>query len=123
MWLLSLEGTVLEVNDAALALGGLEGCEAVGQPLAQGSAWGFMGYGQQQLQRAIAAAANGQTIHCKIETKPGDLGAKKLQLTVRPVSEEGRPVLLIIEGKRRRNWHRILGVSTGPTARVSTIFS
>lgn len=99
VWLLSLEGTVLEVNDAALALGGLEEREAMGQPLAQGSAWGFMGYGQQQLQRAIAAAANGQTIHCKVKTKPGDRGGKKLQLTVRPVGEKaGQPMLLIVEG-------------------------
>ena len=99
IWLLSLEGAVLEMNHAALALENLKGVEAVGQPQAQGVAWGFVGYGQQRLKAAIAAAANGQTIHCEVETRQGDQAGKKLELTVRPVGEKaGQPLLLIMEG-------------------------
>ncbi len=47
---------------------------------------------------AIASAANGQTIHCEVETKQGERAGKKLELTVRPVGEEGQPLLLIMEG-------------------------
>jgi two-component system sensor kinase FixL len=98
--LLDENGTVLEVNQTALDLAGLDAAEVIGKPLWE-IAWG--GLSQQALERvrtAVRDAARGTPVRYEEEVVVGAGDRRILDFTLKPVTDEnGKTVLIIPEGR------------------------
>ncbi len=98
--LLTPEGIILEANETALIFGGLTEAEVLNRPLWEAKWWTIEEETKQQLQDAIARAAQGEFIRYEVDL----LGANEQVITVdfslKPViNEQGEVVQLIPEGR------------------------
>lgn len=98
--LLALDGTVLEVNKAALDFNGVTRAEIVGKPFWEVRSWTVSPATQEQLRRSIAAAASGSFVRYEVEVLRADGRIATIDFSLRPVRDEhGQVVFLIPEGR------------------------
>jgi PAS domain S-box-containing protein len=98
--LLSLNGVLLEVNDIALAVGGVTAADVVGKPLWETSWWDVGVEEQEKVRAAIARAAAGEFIRYEFKARTAGDGRIVVDFTITPLIDElGHVTLLIPEGR------------------------
>jgi PAS domain S-box-containing protein len=99
-WLLCADGSILEVNEAALALGGAGRADVLGQPFWE-SAWsGSATATRERLRVAVLAAAADGLVHELVETAAVGTRTRILDLSIKPVRDgSGKVVIIIAEGR------------------------
>jgi diguanylate cyclase (GGDEF)-like protein/PAS domain S-box-containing protein len=97
---LTTEGRLIEVNDTALAFGGVQAADVLGQ-FAWDTYWWNARLGtQRQLQAAVARAAKGEFIRYDVELRGADGAFITIDFSLKPVFDaEGRVSVLIPEGR------------------------
>lgn len=97
---LSLEGTLLEVNQAALNLAGVEPAEVVNKPFWEGPWWQQDPEKQAWLRDSLRLAANGQDIRAEVVSIDADKQPRRIDFSLRPLrNEAGEVKMLIAEGR------------------------
>ena len=97
--LLEPDGTVLEVNDAALEFGGVERDDIVGAPFFEASWWTHSEAVHDDVREAIDRAANGEFVRYETEVN-GAEGLATIDFSLKPVTDEDGDVsLLVAEGR------------------------
>ena len=97
--LLRPDGTLVEINRAALNFGGLEREEAVGQQFDAISWWTHAESVRGRLQEAIQQAANGTPVRYETEVRGAD-GLRRIDFSARPVTATGGAVTgIVVEGR------------------------
>ena len=100
MGLLSLDGIVLEINQAALDSIGAQQSDIVGQWFWETPWWNHSQQLQSQLRSAIAAAANGEIIRYEVNFPNPTGGTTTTDFSIKPVFDgSGQVMLLIAEGR------------------------
>jgi PAS domain S-box-containing protein len=105
--LLKSDGTLLEVNQSALDSTDIRKIDAVGRFFWEMPWWNYSPEIQDQLKKAIAQAAKGESVQCEIAD------VDSFQLLIKPIQEEaGQMRFLMIEGRpndRKRKKHIVNG--------------
>ncbi|RLM53517.1 PAS domain S-box protein [Halobellus sp. Atlit-31R] len=108
--LLNTDGTVLEMNDAALAFSDLNSGEMEGEAFAELPLWRHSEQNRKRVVEALDRAARGNLV--RYETKvTGAKGIRMIDLSIKPVlSSDGRVSLLVFEAcditdQQRRGQH------------------
>ncbi|MEB3884752.1 PAS domain S-box protein [Lyngbya sp. CCY1209] len=97
--LLNPDGTLLEANRIALAVGGVGREAVVGRPFWEAPWWQISPETREQLRGAIARAARGEFVRYEVEIW-GTQGTIPIDFSLRPVADEaGRVILIIPEGR------------------------
>ncbi|MFB6193842.1 MAG: PAS domain S-box protein [Halobaculum sp.] len=97
--LLDPDGTVVEVNDAALQFGGLERAAIVGEQFAEVSWWTHSETVTERLRNALDRAADGEFVRYETEVRGAD-GLATIDFSVKPVTDEdGTVTTLVVEGR------------------------
>jgi PAS domain S-box-containing protein len=97
--LLSTEGNVLDVNRTALAFTGADETDFIGKPLWETPWWCDSSGRQRDLRQAVEKAAQGELIRFEA-TQSTDGNIRVLDISIKPVTDEGgKVVLLIAEGR------------------------
>lgn len=100
MGVLDPTGLLLEVNQAALDLGGVTLAEVAGKPFWDTYWWTIAPDTQAQLKDAIAQAAQGQFLRYEVAVLGRGQAVITLDFSLKPVQDEkGQVVLLISEGR------------------------
>ncbi|MFB6293378.1 MAG: PAS domain S-box protein [Halonotius sp.] len=108
--LLEPDGTVLNVNDAALEFGGFDRSEVVGESFAEVPWWTHSEAVQERLQDALGSAATGEFVRYETDVRGTD-GLGTIDFSAKPVTNEaGEVTLLVVEGReitaeRRQQQH------------------
>ena len=108
--LLEPDGTVVEINDAALDFGGFDREEFIGNPFFETRWWTHSEAVYDEVQSAIERAAGGEFVRYETEVRGGD-GLATIDFSVKPVTNEDEDVsLLVVEGRditdqQRRSRH------------------
>jgi diguanylate cyclase (GGDEF)-like protein/PAS domain S-box-containing protein len=99
--LLTPDGTLLEINQTALAFGGFEREDVVGRPIWDMGWWDVVSLeAQAQLKGAIAQAAQGEFVRYEVTIQGANQQVMTLDFSLRPVlDDQGQVVLLIPEGR------------------------
>ena len=98
--LLTPEGILLEVNQAALDFIGGEADAVIGQPFWEVPCWSFSPTVQAQLQAAIASSAAGAFVRYEVEIPDANGFLHSFDFSLKPLKDEtGQVVLLIPEGR------------------------
>ena len=98
--LLTPEGILLEVNQAALDFIGGEADAVIGQPFWEVPCWSFSPTVQAQLQAAIASSAAGEFVRYEVEIPDANGFLHTFDFSLKPIKDEtGQVVLLIPEGR------------------------
>jgi PAS domain S-box-containing protein len=98
--LLSLDGILLEVNQAALDSIGVQQCDIVGQWFWETPWWTHSRSLQDRLRDAISEAANGKIIRYEVNFPIPNGDTMTTDFSLKPVVDEiGRVVMLIAEGR------------------------
>lgn len=98
--LLDPQGTLLEVNDTALGIKGLQRSEVIGRPFWETPWWRDIPGARERVRQSVQAAAAGELI--RFEVTDIFPGGRKLHadFSLKPVEDEtGRVVQLIAEGR------------------------
>ncbi|MEW5860747.1 MAG: PAS domain S-box protein [Cyanobacteriota bacterium] len=96
--LLKPDGTVLEINQAALKVGGLKTADVVGRPCWD-EVWNLPTEVKKQWKSAIPEAAHGKFVRFEVNL-PTPQGTMFVDASLKPVKDEtGQVVLLISEGR------------------------
>ena len=97
--LLEPDGTVVEVNDAALEFGGVGREEIVGNRFFDARWWTHSETVRNNIREAIERAAGGEFVRYETEVRGGD-GLATIDFSVKPVWDENDNVsLLVVEGR------------------------
>jgi PAS domain S-box-containing protein len=97
--LLEPDGTVTEVNDAALEFGGFERDAIVGEPFSDASWWSHSEDVRDDLKGALDRAAGGEFVRYETEVR-GAEGLSQIDFSVKPVNnEDGDVSMLVVEGR------------------------
>lgn len=109
IWLLTTDGTVLEVNQRALALIGQTQSalgsselrsQIVNRPFWQQAWWMNTASTQEQLQCAIATASAGKFVRYEVDILDSQNTVKTIDFSIKPLQDEtGQVVLLLAEGR------------------------
>jgi PAS domain S-box-containing protein len=98
--LLDLEGTLLDVNQAALDLAGLEAADVVGKPFWDTPWWKDAEGGPARLQQSIRSAAAGALVRYEVEHVDRHGDRHTIDFSLKAIrDEQGHPTLLIPEGR------------------------
>jgi len=98
--LLTVEGIVVELNQAALNFGGLQLADVVNRPLWETYWWTISPKTQDQLKQAIAHTAQGEFISYQVEVLGAGDQIFTIDFSLRPLKNDaGEVVMLIIEGR------------------------
>jgi PAS domain S-box-containing protein len=98
--LLTPEGTLVEINQAALELGGLTREDVIDRPFWEARWWTISPDTQAQLKAAIAEAATGQFIRYQVDVLGTGENVATIDFSLKPIHDEvGKVVLLIPEGR------------------------
>ncbi len=98
--LLKPDGTLIEVNQAALAFGGLESQDVIGKYFWDCYWWGVSEEGRRRLHLAVQDAAQGAFIRYEAEVRGKGDARAIIDFSIKPLlNEEGNVVLLIPEGR------------------------
>ena len=106
--LLEPDGTVVEVNDAALEFGGFDRSEVVGTSFSEVSWWTHSETVHDEVRDAIGRAGDGEFVRYKTEVR-GENGLATIDFSVKPVVDESGDVSeLVAEGRNvtAREQHR-----------------
>ncbi|MBX0295144.1 PAS domain S-box protein [Haloarcula nitratireducens] len=97
--LLEPDGTVLEANETALAFGGLDRAEVVGEPFWE-AAWFQMGpETRERVREDVRRAAEGEFVRHELDVR-GSERVATIDFSIRPVTDErGEVELLVPEGR------------------------
>ncbi|MBK1679256.1 PAS domain-containing sensor histidine kinase [Rhodocyclus tenuis] len=97
---LSLDGILLEVNQAALRLVGAEAAAVLSQPFWEGPWWRHDPEKQRWLRDAIRLAANGEDVRAEVLSIDADKQLRQIDFSLRPLRDDaGRVSMLIAEGR------------------------
>ena len=97
--LLDPDGTVVEVNDAALEFGGFDRESVVGEQFADVRWWTHSESVNQTLRSALETAAAGEFIRYETEVRGAD-GLRTIDFSAKPVTDEDNEVaMLVVEGR------------------------
>ena len=97
--LLEPDGTVIEVNDAALEFGGFDRNDVVGNPFFEARWWTHSDAVYGEVRDAIKRAAGGEFVRYETEVRGSD-GLATIDFSVKPVTDEDDDVsLLVVEGR------------------------
>jgi PAS domain S-box-containing protein len=97
--LLEADGTVIEVNDAALEFGGLAREDVAGQPFQEVSWWTHSEASRESVTTALDRAARGNFVRYEVEVM-GTEGLRTIDFSVKPVlDDDGGVSLLVVEGR------------------------
>jgi PAS domain S-box-containing protein len=97
--LLEPDGTVIEVNDAALEFGEFDREEVLGNPFFEARWWTHSEAVYDEVRDAIERAASGEFVRYETEVRGGD-GLATIDFSVKPVVDEDDDVsLLVVEGR------------------------
>ncbi|HEY9668792.1 MAG TPA: PAS domain S-box protein, partial [Coleofasciculaceae cyanobacterium] len=98
--LMTPDGTLIEANQTALDFGGLQHNDTVGQPFWEARWWTISSETQQQLQDAIATAAQGEFVRYEVDIRGAGDTVATIDFSIKPVRDEiGNVILLIPEGR------------------------
>ncbi|MDP9348973.1 MAG: sensor histidine kinase, partial [Gemmatimonadota bacterium] len=100
--LLDTEGTLLEVNRAALEGGGIRLEDIQGKPFWEAHWWTVSRAAQDELRRSIARAAEGEFVRYDVEVYGGAAGSETIVIdfSLIPVRDvDGHVVFLLAEGR------------------------
>lgn len=101
---LTLDGIVLEANQAALDSIGARRSEIIGKPFWDTPWWSHSAAAQEHLKQAIAQAATGQFIRYETQFPGADGSIITTDFSIQPVFDEtGQVVMLIPEGRDIRD--------------------
>ncbi len=97
--LLEPDGTIVEMNDAALDFGGVDRDDVVGEPFTDVRLWTHSETVQSRAREAVARAADDEFV--RYETKiRGEGGLATIDFSVKPVTDDdGEVSLLVVEGR------------------------
>jgi two-component system, NarL family, sensor histidine kinase UhpB len=97
---MSVEGTLLEVNQTALIFAGIRAEDVIGKPFWETAWWMHSAPLQQQLRQAVSAAAAGEVVRFDATHRAADGGLRFVDFSLKPVRDDrGVVVLLIPEGR------------------------
>ncbi|SFR33897.1 PAS domain-containing sensor histidine kinase [Halogeometricum limi] len=97
--LMEPDGTLVEVNEAALAFSGLDREAVVGKPLWEAPSWQVDDETPRELQAAVERAAAGEFVRYDVDVRGTD-GTATIDFSIRPVTDDaGDVVLLVPEGR------------------------
>lgn len=108
--LLKPDGTILNVNDAALEFGGFDREDIIGQSFDEVPWWTHSAAIQDRLQNALDSAADGEFVRYETDVR-GTEGLDTIDFSAKPVTNEaGEVTLLVVEGReitteRRQQQH------------------
>lgn len=98
--LLSPEGILLEVNETALAFGGLKAEQVLDKPFWETPWWQTSAKTKQTLKDAIASAAQGNFIRYEVDVLGANNTVATIDFSLKPwCDESGNVILLIPEGR------------------------
>ncbi|WP_412070312.1 PAS domain-containing protein [Rubrivirga sp. IMCC43871] len=98
--LMTPDGTLVEVNDAAIEFAGVDREAVVGRKFWEGRWWQTTEPARQRLRDAIAEAAGGAFVRYTAEVRGADGTVVPIDFSLKPVRDEaGDVVLLIPEGR------------------------
>ncbi len=96
--LLDPDGTILEVNSAALRSAGIERSDAIGRPFWK-SPWWCTDEDQAQVRSAVHAAAGGEFVRFETEYRSND-EMRTVDFSIKPIfDDDGNVELLLPEGR------------------------
>lgn len=111
--LLDPDGTLIEVNDAALAFGGLERDAIVGKQFPEIGWWTHSEAASDTIEKAINRASDGEFVRYETDALGSD-GLATIDFSVKPVSDEdGGISMLVVEGRNitaRQQYRRNLDI-------------
>ncbi|MFB6188983.1 MAG: bacterio-opsin activator domain-containing protein [Halapricum sp.] len=97
MWLLEPDGTVVEVNEAALEFVGLDREDVVGECV-WGTPW-WEADAAERLENAVERAAGGEFVRYEVAVQGAD-EVRTIDFSIQPITDEdGRVTLLVPEGR------------------------
>jgi PAS domain S-box-containing protein len=106
--LLRPDGTIIDLNRAALELREPGGRDVVGRLVWDGSWVALSADARERLQRAVARAADGTLVRHELELPGPDGRPRVFDVSVKPVlSDAGRPTLLVAEARDITEWKRL----------------
>jgi hypothetical protein len=98
--LLSVDGTVLDVNRTALEFAGIERQDVLGRPFWELPAWSHSPELPERLRAAVGAAAGGAMVRFELPLRAADGSIHPVDFSLKPVRDDrGQVVLLIPEGR------------------------
>ena len=119
--LLDPDGTVLEVNRAALEAAGLEYDEAVGLPFWQSRWWGDAQEERDRCRQAVQRARTGEFVRYQARFQARG-GERTIDFSLKPVRDEsGEVILLIPEGRDITDLQRAQDRETAMLRSLATI--
>ncbi|MDA0674109.1 MAG: PAS domain S-box protein, partial [Cyanobacteria bacterium] len=99
IWLLSPEGEVVEVNETALAVRGLQREAVVDHPFWTTPWWGTEGDRPEQIRHLVTQARQQPCVRCTLDLQGQDQTVVPLDLALHPIHDEvGNIILLLAEG-------------------------
>ncbi|MCX7593856.1 MAG: PAS domain S-box protein [Fischerella sp.] len=107
MGFMKLDGTVIEVNQAALNFGGLDRATLIGRPFWEASWWTISPQTQDELQGAIAVAAQGECIRYEVDVLSAGNEIATIDFSIQPIRDQSEQVVLLAwEGRDISNYKR-----------------
>ena len=98
--LVDADGTVLEANDAAVALAGIDRDMLVGRPFRAGHWWRAAPNARSDLDDAIARAAAGNLVRFEVEIRDAEDRPIQLDFSLKPIRSNDEPItMMIAEGR------------------------
>lgn len=96
--LLDTKGNLLEANRAALELGGVPLSSVVGKPFWEAYWWRISTATQEQLKRAIARAAKGETVRYDVEVNADEAGRETIYIdfSILPIKDSFEKVVFLL---------------------------
>ncbi|MBD2451443.1 PAS domain S-box protein [Nostoc sp. FACHB-152] len=108
--LLTTEGILLEVNQAALNFGGIRLEDVINRPFWETYWWTISPITQDKLKKAIARSAQGEFIRYEVDVLGAEGEIATIDFSLRPLKDEsGQVVMLIPEGRNISDQKRIEG--------------
>ena len=98
--LLDVDGTLLEVNQTALAFAGVRQQDVVGQPLWETPWWNHSPDLQARVREAIVSAAHGEIVRFEATHRAADGGIHRMDFSLKPVRDANGAVVLLIPESR-----------------------
>jgi PAS domain S-box-containing protein len=98
--LLEPDGTLVDVNQAALDLGGLRKDEVIGRPFWDTYWWRYSTEVRNRLKAAVLTASQGKTIGYEENVLGADNAIRSIEFTLKPIkNQQGEMVFIILEGR------------------------
>lgn len=98
--LMTIDGTLIEVNRTALDFAGIEEKDALGKPFFETTWWTHSAELQERLKEAISKAADGHFVRFEAFHPAIDGGIHYFDVSVKPVKDEAGDVYLLIPESR-----------------------